>query len=193
MDILQQYQGYIHIVAVSFLYRFSVNSTSIRYVTLHFSNRRGAASLRSHCKWLKNKTACILFFVQTGSGFQSLSNKTMVAIFPNVCLWQRSYSQNLEVLTLKNCHSIDPPSVPVWPTLLHRMALVSFLLFRKNLGNLREFFLGKWFTAPPDKKLPVRLCTGQSELDSLSFLTFVTKTLIHSAVVRCLRNILSTF
>ena len=24
--------------------------------------------------------------------------------------------------------------------LLHRMALVSFRLFRKNLGNLREFF-----------------------------------------------------
>ena len=42
VDILQQYQGYIHIVAVSFLYRFSVNSTSIRYVTLHFSNLRFA-------------------------------------------------------------------------------------------------------------------------------------------------------
>ena len=72
----------------------------------------------------------------------------MVAVFPNVCLWRRSYSQNWEVLTLKNCHSIEPPSVPVWPTLLHRMALVSFLLFRKNLGNLREFF---------GKKLPIRL------------------------------------
>ena len=34
----------------------------------------------------------------------------MVAIFPNVCLWRRSYSQNWEVLTLKNCHSIEPPS-----------------------------------------------------------------------------------
>ena len=30
--------------------------------------------------------------------------------------------------------------MPVRPTLLHRMALFSFLLFRKNLGNLREFF-----------------------------------------------------
>ena len=30
--------------------------------------------------------------------------------------------------------------MPVRPTLLHRMALASFLLFRKNLGNLREFF-----------------------------------------------------
>ena len=58
--------------------------------------------------------------------FSSISNKTMVAIFPNVCLWRRSYAQNLEVLTLKNCHL----HMPVRPT----------LLFRKNLGNLREFF-----------------------------------------------------
>ena len=40
----------------------------------------------------------------------SISNKTMVAIFPNVCLWRRSYAQNWEVLTLKNCYSIEPPS-----------------------------------------------------------------------------------
>ena len=37
------------------------------------------------------------------------------------------------------------------------MALVSFRLFCKNLGNLQEF-LGTWITAPPGKKLPVRLC-----------------------------------
>ena len=35
--------------------------------------------------------------------------------------------------------------------LVHRMTLVSFRLFRKHLGNLREF-LGKWFTAPLAKK-----------------------------------------
>ena len=61
----------------------------------------------------------------------------MVAIFPNVCLWRRSYSQNWEVLTLKNIAS-SHLHMPVRPTLLHRMALVSFLLLRKNLGNLRE-------------------------------------------------------
>ena len=43
--------------------------------------------------------------------------------------------------------------MPKRPTLLHRMALVSFLLFRKNLGNLREF-LGQMFSAP-GKKLPM--------------------------------------
>ena len=36
------------------------------------------------------------------------------------------------------------------------MTLVSFRLLRKNVGNLREF-LGEWFTAPPGKKLPIRL------------------------------------
>ena len=50
--------------------------------------------------------------------------------------------------------------MPVRSTLLHRMALVSFLLFRKNLGNFREFF-GQMVYRPhpptPGKKLPVRL------------------------------------
>ena len=80
--------------------------------------------------------------------FSSISNKTMVAIFPNVCLWRRSYGQNWEVLTLKNCHL----HMPVWPTLLHHTALVSFLLFRKNLGNLQEFF-GQIVYRPPWQKI----------------------------------------
>ena len=42
--------------------------------------------------------------------------------------------------------------MPVRPTLLHRMALVSFLLFRKNLGNLREFF-GQMVYRPPWQKI----------------------------------------
>ena len=78
--------------------------------------------------------------------FSTISNKTMVAIFPNVCLWRRSYAQNWEVLTLKNCYSIERP------TLLHRLAFVSFLLFRKNLGNLREFF-GQIVYCPPWQKI----------------------------------------
>ena len=32
------------------------------------------------------------------------------------------------------------------------MALISFRLFRTNLGNLGDF-LGKWFTAPPGQKI----------------------------------------
>ena len=42
--------------------------------------------------------------------------------------------------------------MPVRPSLLHRMALVSFLRFRKNLGNLREFF-GQMVYRPPGKKI----------------------------------------
>ena len=42
--------------------------------------------------------------------------------------------------------------MPVRPTLLHRMALVSFLLFRKNLGKLREFF-GQMVYRPPWQKI----------------------------------------
>ena len=81
-------------------------------------------------------------------------NTTVVAIFPNVCLWRRSLCSDL-VLTLKN--RIEPPSyartayiVAIWPSFL-------FDSFGKNWATC-EIFLGKWFTAPPGQKFPVRLC-----------------------------------
>ena len=81
-------------------------------------------------------------------------NTTDVAIFPNVCLWRRSLCSDL-VLTLKNC--IEPPSyartayvVAIWPSFLFD----SFI----KIWATCEIFLGKWFTAPPGKKFPVRLC-----------------------------------
>ena len=45
------------------------------------------------------------------------------------------------------------------PLLLHRMTLVSFRLFRKHWGNLREFFWANSLPPPPPrgKKLPVCL------------------------------------
>ena len=46
--------------------------------------------------------------------------------------------------------------MPVQPMLLHCMALVSFWLFCKNWATCKNFS-GKWFTAPPGRKLPVRL------------------------------------
>ena len=76
--------------------------------------------------------------------FSSISNKTMVAIFPNVCLWRRSYAQNSEVLTLKNCHL----HMPVRPT----------LLFRKNVDNLREFFGQIVYRAPWQKIARAPMC-----------------------------------
>ena len=42
--------------------------------------------------------------------------------------------------------------MPVRPMLLHRMALLSFRLFRKNLGNLQEFF-GQVVYRPPWPKI----------------------------------------
>ena len=86
--------------------------------------------------------------------FSSLSNKTVVAIFPNVCLWRRSCAQNWVVLTLKNCCSIEPPSyasaayvVASYGT--HFFSTVRFVKKRTTCEN----FLGKWFTAPPPPTL----------------------------------------
>ena len=43
--------------------------------------------------------------------------------------------------------------------LVHGMTLLSFRLFRKHLGNLREFF-GQMVHRTLAKKLPVRLWRG---------------------------------
>ena len=42
--------------------------------------------------------------------------------------------------------------MPVQPMLLHRMALLSFRLFCKNLGNLQAFF-GQMVYRPPWQKI----------------------------------------
>ena len=82
---------------------------------------------------------------------------TVVAIFLNVSLWRRSLCSNL-VLSLKNC--IETPSyastayvVAIWPSFLFD----SFVKIWDTCENL-----GKWFTAPPGKKFPVRLCSDWS-------------------------------
>ena len=99
--------------------------------------------LRCHCNPDHNK-------------FSSLSNTTVVAIFPNVCLWRCSLCSNLA--------GIDPEKLYqatficqyglccciVWPSFL-------FDCFVKIWATCKNF-LGKWFTAPLGKKLPVCLC-----------------------------------
>ena len=87
--------------------------------------------------------------IKTYDKFLSISNKTMVAIFPNVCLWRRSYSQNWEVLTFICQYGL-------------RYCIVSpsFLVYCfVKIWATWENFLGKWLNAPPGKKLPVRLCS----------------------------------
>ena len=85
--------------------------------------------------------------------------KTVVAIFPNVCLGRRSYAQNWEVLTLKNCYRIEPLSYvsTAYVVASYGPRFLSTLRFVKIWATC-DNFLGKWFTAPPGKKFPVRLC-----------------------------------
>ena len=47
--------------------------------------------------------------------------------------------------------------MPVRPMLLHGMALFLFDCFVKIWATCKNF-LGKWFTVPPGRKLPVRIC-----------------------------------
>ena len=78
----------------------------------------------------------------------------MVAVFPNVCLWRRSYSQNWEVLTFIYQYGL-------------RYCIVSpsFLVYCfVKIWATWENFLGKWLNTPPGKKLPVRLCIQASSL-----------------------------
>ena len=83
--------------------------------------------------------------------FSSLSNTTVVAIFPNVCSWRRSLCSNLA--------GIDPEKLYrgtficqyglccciVWPSFL-------FVWFVKIWATCKNF-LGKLFTAPPWPKI----------------------------------------
>ena len=78
-------------------------------------------------------------------------NTTVVAIFPNVCLRRR----------------IEPPSyartayvVVIWPSFLFDSFVKIWVTWK--------IFLGKWFTAPPGKKFPVRLCQRSSKITSAS-------------------------
>ena len=82
---------------------------------------------------------------------------TVVAIFPNVCLWQRSLCSKL-VLTLKNC--IKPPLyasmayvVVIWPSFLFN----SFIKFWATC----EIFLGqKVYSPPPPRQKNFRMPMG---------------------------------
>ena len=81
-------------------------------------------------------------------------NTNVEVIFPNVCLWRRSLCSNL-VLTLKKMYRAT--FICQYGLCCCNMALVSFLLFRKNLSNLRDFFGKIVYRPPPGEKFPVRL------------------------------------
>ena len=83
----------------------------------------------------------LVFELQNSHVCEKRSNTTAVAIFPNVCLWRRSLCSDL---TLKN--SLDPEKLYRATFICQdglcccNVALISFRLFRKNLGNLRDVF-----------------------------------------------------
>ena len=80
-----------------------------------------------------------------------------------------SYARNWDVLTLKNCYSIEPPSyasaayvVVSYGPRFFSTSLVRFVKIRATC----EKFLGKWFTAPTWQKIsrtPIYVCTGNPE------------------------------
>ena len=85
-------------------------------------------------------------------------SSTVVAIFPNVCLWRRSLCSNL-ALTLKNC--IEPPLyastayvVAIWPSFLFNSSV--------KIWDTCENFFGQMVYRPPWQKIsrtPMRLTT----------------------------------
>ena len=78
--------------------------------------------------------------------FSSLSNTTVVAIFPNVCLWRRSLCSNLAGIDPEKLYRANFRSqyglcyCIVWHLFL-------FDCFVKIWATYKNF-LGKWFTAP---------------------------------------------
>ena len=82
-------------------------------------------------------------------------NTTMVAIFPNACLWRHSLYSNL-VLTLKtNCIKPSSYASTAYVVVIRPSSLSDSFV---KIWATCEIFLGKWFTAPPGKTFPERLC-----------------------------------
>ena len=78
----------------------------------------------------------------------------MVVIFPNVCLWRRSYAQNWEVLTLKNCYGIEPPSYvsTAYVVASYGPRFLSTVRFVKIWATF-ENFVGQMVYRPPWQKI----------------------------------------
>ena len=94
-------------------------------------------------------------------------NTTVVAIFPNACLWRLSLHSNL-VLTLKtNCIKTPSYASAAYVVVIRPSFLSDS--FVKNLATCGFFGGGKGFTAPPAKKFPVRLCLCSQSPRNASF------------------------
>ena len=80
--------------------------------------------------------------------FSSLSNTTVVAIFPNVCLWRGSLCWNL-VLIQKNC--IEPPS---YASTTYGVSILPSFLFDcfVKIWQLARFFWANGLPPPPPRQ-----------------------------------------
>ena len=92
----------------------------------------------------------------------------LVVIFLNVCLWRHSLRSDLE--------GIDPEKLYL-ATFICQYALYCYKVWPSfffvdecfvKIWATCDNFLGKWFTAPSGKKLPVRLCKRRLFLSDFS-------------------------
>ena len=93
----------------------------------------------------------------------------LVETFQNVCLWRHSLRSNLEGIDPEKLYlatficQYAPRCCKVWPSFL--FVDDCFVKIWATCDN----FLGKWFTAPSGKKLPVRLCSLQCMYNLYAF------------------------
>ena len=85
-------------------------------------------------------------------------NTTVVAIFPNACLWRHILYSNL-LLTLKtNCIKPSSYASSAYVVVIRLSSLSDSFV---KIWATCEIFLGKWFTAPPANNFPYAyVCTG---------------------------------
>ena len=93
--------------------------------------------------------------------------------FPNACLWRRSLCSNLAGIDSEKLHRA---TFICQYGLFCCMALVSFRLFCKNLGNLQEFFGQKDYRPPWQKiartPMGAALYRRSQEFESRASLSF---------------------
>ena len=94
------------------------------------------------------------------NSFSSLSNTTVVAIFPNVCLWRRSLCSNLAGIDPEKLYRAISYASTAYVV---ASALVSVRPICKNLSNLQKIFGQMVYRLPLAENSPyayvVSLCS----------------------------------
>ena len=106
--------------------------------------------------------------------------------FPNACLWRRSLCSNLAGIDSEKLYRA---TFICQYGLFCCMALVSFRLFCKNLGNLQQFF-GQMDYRPPWQKIAR---TPMSKLNEILFFTGVCSAKVRRRKTEKLHSLRSQF